>query len=115
MMLAEFLSEKLTFKQGIVYLLVEGFQFRLKEVGELLNITETAVKSVLFRARNQVKKEAMIVKNQHDEDKENMQRMYYEVLKREDPAILINSIYKNILLAKEDKKYLSQQPMLMAA
>ncbi|MEM5592976.1 sigma factor-like helix-turn-helix DNA-binding protein [Niallia circulans] len=55
-MLAEFLAEKLTFKQGIVYLLVEGFQFRLKEVGELLNITETAVKSVLFRARNQVKK-----------------------------------------------------------
>ncbi|MCM2980423.1 sigma factor [Niallia sp. FSL R7-0648] len=115
LMLAEFLAEKLTFKQGIVYLLVEGFQFRLKEVGELLNITETAVKSVLFRARNQVKKETIIVKNQHDEDKENMQRLYYEVLKREDPAILINSIYKNILLAKEEKKYLSQQPMLMAA
>ena len=62
MMLAELLAEKLTFKQGIVYMLVEGFQFRLKEVGELLNMTETAVKSILFRARNQVKKENTIVK-----------------------------------------------------
>lgn len=115
MMLAEFLAEKLTFKQGIVYMLVEGFQFRLKEVGELLNMTETAVKSILFRARNQVKKEEVIAKIPHEDDMEKVQRMYYEVLKREDPAILINSIYKDSILAKEEKKYLSQQPMLMTA
>lgn len=115
MMLAELLAEKLTFKQGIVYMLVEGFQFRLKEVGELLNMTETAVKSILFRARNQVKKENTIVKVPYDENKEIIRSMYYEVLKKEDPAILINSIYKDIILVKKAKKYLSHQTMLMAA
>lgn len=115
MMLAEYLAEKLTFKQGIVYMLVEGFQFRLQEVGELLNITETAVKSILFRARNQLKKEGTIRKAYPEENTDVIRFMYYEVLKKEDPAVLIESIYKEMLLAKQVKKYPTCNAVYMAA
>ncbi|WP_312094470.1 sigma factor-like helix-turn-helix DNA-binding protein [Niallia sp.] len=115
MILAEYLAEKLTLKQGIVYMLVEGFQFRLKEVGELLNITETAVKSILFRARNQLKNEESTWKVNHHENRDAIRLMYYEVLKMEDPAILMDTIYKEMVLAKPVKKYPTCNAMLTAA
>lgn len=115
MILAEYLAEKLTLKQGIVYMLVEGFQFRLKEVGELLNITETAVKSILFRARNQLKNEDSTWKVNQDEKRKAIRLMYYEVLKMEDPAILIDSIYKEMVLAERVKKYPTCNAMLKVA
>lgn len=115
MILAEYLAEKLTLKQGIVYMLVEGFQFRLKEVGELLNMSETAAKSVLFRARTQLKKDGSSGKIHLEENRDALSYLYYEVLKKEDPAILFNFIYKESVLAKQVKKYPSHHSMLMAA
>ncbi|WP_400241592.1 sigma factor [Niallia sp. JL1B1071] len=115
MILAEYLAEKLTFKQGIVYMLVEGFQFQLKEVGELLNLSETAAKSVLFRARTKLKKEGSTVKAHPEENRDVIRYLYYEVLKMEDPAILIESIYKEMVLAKQVEKYPTCNAMLMAA
>lgn len=115
MMLAEYLAEKLTFKQGIVYMLVEGFQFRLQEVGELLNMTVTAVKSILFRARNQLKKEGTTWNAYPEENRDAIRFVYYEVLKKEDPVVLIESIYKGMILAKQVKKYPTCNAVLMAA
>jgi RNA polymerase sigma factor (sigma-70 family) len=115
MILAEYLAERLTLKQGIVYMLIEGFQFRLKEVGELLNITETAVKSILFRARNQLKKKETTWKAYPEENRDAIHLMYYEVLKKEDPTILIESIYKDMVLAKQVKKFPECNTVRMAA
>ncbi|TRZ38035.1 hypothetical protein CEQ21_21725 [Niallia circulans] len=90
MIVAEHLAESLTKKQAAVFLLVEGFGYRIKEAAEALEMTETGIKAILFRARNQLHK-------QHNDTKDNAgtsdaSRLYYKTLKQQNPALLINEI-----------------------
>ncbi|WP_193224394.1 sigma factor [Bacillus sp. B1-b2] len=112
MVVAEHLADNLTFKQGTVYMLVEGFQFQLKEAAQCLMITETAVKSILFRARNQLRKLGSQVNEEDQSDTSNISSLYYKVLKQEDPRELITEYVKKY---QAKQPYAKQSVMLMAA
>jgi len=90
MMLAEYLAENFTEKQAAVFLLIEGFGYRIKEAAEVLQMTETGVKSILFRARNQLHKQHS--GNEVSIDTRQASRLYYETLKQQNPDILIKEM-----------------------
>jgi len=93
LMLAEHFSESLTLKQSIVYILSEGFHYQLKEVAEMINTTETAVKAILFRARNRLANAApQKIANANLAEQKQAAAFIYEALKEEEPLILIQAI-----------------------
>ncbi|WP_445490953.1 sigma-70 family RNA polymerase sigma factor [Niallia sp. 03133] len=112
MVLAEHLAIHLTIKQGIVYLLSEGFNYSIKEVAESLHLTEGAVKSILFRARNKIKQYAFHQNEMADEAKNDISALFYHVLKNEDPNLLWKAMKANRLCLQSsnlEKKQASVQ------
>ncbi|MGP7815652.1 sigma-70 family RNA polymerase sigma factor [Niallia sp. 01092] len=95
MMLAEHLVNQLTTKQGIVYLLSEGFSYSLKEVAEVIGSSEGAVKSILFRARTNLKQKSFIQEEKVREVEVETFRIFYDVLKKGDPSLLLEEIRSN--------------------
>lgn len=89
------LSNRLTPKQLVAFVLKEAFQYKISEVAVLLNLTETAVKALLNRARAKLKKISV------DDEwvgsdafwDENLQKelnaILYRSLKAQDPSLLI--------------------------
>ncbi|MDV2687416.1 sigma-70 region 4 domain-containing protein, partial [Alkalihalophilus lindianensis] len=47
----ELLVKQFTPKQAVIFLLKEAFQYQVKEIAEMLEMTEVAVKSTLHRAK----------------------------------------------------------------
>ncbi len=90
MIVAEHLAESLTKKQAAVFLLVEGFGYRIKEAAQALEMTETGIKAMLFRARNQLHKQQNDTKDTSGIS--DASRLYYKTLKQQNPALLINEI-----------------------
>ncbi|OIK15580.1 RNA polymerase subunit sigma [Bacillus sp. MUM 116] len=91
----DFILEQFTPKQAVIFLLKEGFQYQLNEVAELLNTTEMAVKANLFRAKQRLEKakdEGTVEKYWDEEERELLSELFYESLKLQDPAILIENI-----------------------
>ena len=89
------LSNRLTPKQLVAFVLKEAFQYKISEVAVLLNLAETAVKALLNRSRAKLKKIS-------DDDEwvrsdpywdENLQKelnaILYRSLKAQDPSLLI--------------------------
>ncbi|MFT8320452.1 MAG: sigma-70 family RNA polymerase sigma factor [Bacillus sp. (in: firmicutes)] len=95
MALAEQLINHLTIKQAIVFLLAEGFSYSLKEVAEVVNISEGAVKSILFRARNTIKQTIIANKENRKAVNQEIVTIFYDALKEEDPSRLIRLIHSN--------------------
>lgn len=54
---AETIIERLTPKQALIFTLKEGFQYKLTEIADLTEMTETAVKSILHRAKDRLRKD----------------------------------------------------------
>lgn len=54
----EMLMTKLTPKQLVIFTLKEGFQYKISEISELTEMSETAVKGVLSRSRANLKRTA---------------------------------------------------------
>ena len=115
MIVAEILADHLTFKQGLVYALVEGFQYRLKEVASTLMISETAAKSILFRARNQLNKELSYSQSRPEEERKEIYHIYYQALKDENPIVLIKSFYNYARFSTRKKPAIEHNAMLIAA
>lgn len=111
MMLAEHVAEKLTNKQAAVFLLIEGFGYRIKEVAEVLQMTETAIKSILFRARNQMHKQHSGEGN----DVKDASSLYYEALKQQNPDILIKEVLTAQKLHHTSSKRHNAGPILQMA
>ncbi|WP_159081784.1 sigma factor-like helix-turn-helix DNA-binding protein [Paenibacillus sp. CAA11] len=92
------LVNKLTPKQAVMFALKEGFRFQINEISEIFNTTETAVKAVIYRAKQRLKitesHKTNIPIEQHweIEDYEQIQNILHESFKAQDPSILINSI-----------------------
>ncbi|MFD2043441.1 sigma-70 family RNA polymerase sigma factor [Ornithinibacillus salinisoli] len=88
----------LTPKQAVMFTLKEGFQFQSSEIAELLNTTETAVKSTIYRAKQRIEKqelnEACPIMDQYWdlEEQEQIEQLLHESLITQDPAILIRAI-----------------------
>ncbi len=94
----ELLVKQFTPKQAVIFLLKEAFQYQVKEIAEMLEMTEVAVKSTLHRAKRRLEKtgdqEPVIAVEAYWEENERelLSELFYESLKRQDPAILIQSI-----------------------
>ncbi|MEO2075577.1 MAG: sigma-70 family RNA polymerase sigma factor [Bacillus sp. (in: firmicutes)] len=94
----EILLEKFTPKQAVIILLKEAFQYQLKEIADILDVSEIAVKANLHRARKRLEKEneegqSICLESFWDEEEqEQLSGLFYEVLKADDPAVLIEAI-----------------------
>jgi RNA polymerase sigma factor (sigma-70 family) len=89
------LLNQLTPKQAVIYFLKEAFCFQSKEIAEFLHTSEVAVKSLLHRAKNRLKREEQYPSNDvfwTDEDKELLGDLIYQSLQAEDPQVLLEKI-----------------------
>ncbi len=115
----DFLIKSLTPKQLVIYVLKEGFDYKSKEIADLLDIRETAVKSILFRARKQLEK-------RKDEDENDLSDLYwddvgedllskviYQALYLNDPSTLITQVrlIPALFNAGHSLKPVSHQPL----
>lgn len=85
------LMECLTAKQAVIFTLKEGFRFQIKEMADLLNISEVAVKSTLYRARQTLAREIHSVKPVSEENEQSLlYELLYHSLQADDPQVLID-------------------------
>ncbi|GHI01368.1 sigma-70 family RNA polymerase sigma factor [Neobacillus kokaensis] len=94
----DFLLKQFTPKQAVIFLLKEAFQYQVKEIAEILGTTEMAVKSNLHRAKKRLEKtndeeQSFSIKSfWEEEEREQLSELFYESLKKQDPAVLIKMI-----------------------
>ncbi|MBT2696207.1 sigma-70 family RNA polymerase sigma factor [Bacillus sp. ISL-40] len=94
----ELLLKNFTPNQAIIFLLKEGFRYQMKEIATILDSTETSVKSNLHRAKkrlekaNEEKQFDSVDSYWDEEERELLSEIFYEALKNQDPAILIQFI-----------------------
>lgn len=89
------LVNKLTPKQAIIFILKEAFCYQAKEIAELLDTTETSVKSSLHRSRKRLEMEKPLQSVESywsEKERELLSDLLYQSLQAEDPTILINWI-----------------------
>ncbi|MGM0835337.1 MAG: sigma factor-like helix-turn-helix DNA-binding protein [Bacillota bacterium] len=94
----DFLLKQLTPKQAVTFFLKEAFHYQNQEIGELLHLTEGAVKAIVHRYRNRLNKE----KNEEekplidciwlDDEANKMAQLMDESIHRADPSILIRQL-----------------------
>jgi RNA polymerase sigma factor (sigma-70 family) len=93
----ELLLNQFTPKQAVIFLLKEAFQFQLKEIADILETTEMAVKSNLHRAKKRLEKGNPSISVEtfwDEEEREQLSSLFYEVLENQDPTVLIQFIPK---------------------
>ncbi|MGG3564842.1 sigma-70 family RNA polymerase sigma factor [Neobacillus rhizosphaerae] len=94
----ELLLKYFTPKQAVIFLLKEAFQYQLKEISDILDLTEIAVKSNLHRAKKRLEKakeedQLFGLESFWDrEERKQLADLFYEALKDQDPTILIDAI-----------------------
>ncbi|MGM0866376.1 MAG: sigma factor-like helix-turn-helix DNA-binding protein [Bacillota bacterium] len=99
----EKLSKKMTPKQLVTFVLKEAFQYKISEVADVLGMTETAVKALLNRSREKLKKFS------DDGNGSGVQTYWNETLQEELNAILYRS-----LMAQDPSLLLAYIPILLA-
>ncbi|WML39452.1 sigma-70 family RNA polymerase sigma factor [Neobacillus sp. OS1-2] len=91
----DLLLNHFTPKQAVIFMLKEAFQYQLKEIAELMHTTEMAIKASLHRVKKRLEKEEQLFSLEafwDEEERERLSDIFYEALKNQDPAILIESI-----------------------
>jgi RNA polymerase sigma factor (sigma-70 family) len=91
------LLDQLTPKQAVILMMKEAFGYQSNEIAIVLKTTETAVKSILHRAKNRLSKDETLhsVHTAWDEDeKQLLFDLLYESLKTDDPEVLIDRIHE---------------------
>lgn len=92
----ELMLKQFTPNQAVMFLLKEGFQYQIKEIAELLDTTEMAVKGNLHRAKrrlqNQENPSFSVDSYWDEEEKEQCAELFYEALKNQDPTIVIEAM-----------------------
>ncbi|MCM3585727.1 RNA polymerase subunit sigma [Mesobacillus maritimus] len=86
------LLDHLTAKQAVIITLKEGFRYQIKEIADLLETTETAVKSALHRARHTMVRGDG---RQSEKDATEQSLLYdviYRSLRADDPQVLIERL-----------------------
>jgi len=92
------IRKRLTPKQAVIFLLKEAFQYKAKEIAELLNTTEMAVKSVVSRTKRRLEKGNKSEGNLSvetfwcEEEQELLSDLFYQALHAQDPNELIKAI-----------------------
>ncbi|MFJ5716354.1 sigma-70 family RNA polymerase sigma factor [Neobacillus sp. NPDC093127] len=91
----DLLLRHFTPKQAVIFMLKEAFQYQLKEIAELVNTTEMAVKASLHRVKKRLEKDdhSYLAESFWDqEERAQLSDIFYEALKNQDPTVLIRSI-----------------------
>ncbi|WP_026575173.1 sigma-70 family RNA polymerase sigma factor [Bacillus sp. UNC438CL73TsuS30] len=91
----DIMLRQFTPKQAVIFLLKEGFQYQLKEIADLLNTTEMAVKANLHRSKQRLEKakvEDSAEKYWDEEERKVLSELFYEALKLQDPTVLIETV-----------------------
>jgi RNA polymerase sigma factor (sigma-70 family) len=88
------LINRLTVKQAVIFTMKEGFRYKTKEIAEILQTTEFAVKSTLNRARKRLQHpvEDKTADVFTDEEEEKLFHLLQHSVASDDPSILIKSI-----------------------
>jgi RNA polymerase sigma factor (sigma-70 family) len=100
------LVSNLTPKQAIIFTLKEGFCYQAREIADLLDTTEMAVKSALHRARKRLENETAVQSTHsfwNEEDRQLLFDLLYNSLQAEDPKVLIDRIAEIPSLAEVPK------------
>jgi RNA polymerase sigma-70 factor (ECF subfamily) len=86
---------KCTPKQAVIFLLKEGFQYQAKELAEMLETSETSIKSALFRAKKRLTKDKELADSYWDEEeRELLSDLMYTSLQFQDPSPLLQALPK---------------------
>lgn len=91
----DLLMEHFTPRQAIILMLKEAFQYQSKEIAEILDTTEIAVKSNLNRARKRagnLDENISLDSYWADEEREQLWKLFNDSLLNEDPTVLIEAI-----------------------
>ena len=91
----DLLIDHFTPRQAIIYFLKEAFQYQSKEIAEILNTTEIAVKSSINRARKRIEnhRESQSLDSfWEDESREQLGKLFQDSLVNQDPTDLIEAI-----------------------
>lgn len=94
----DFLLKQLTPKQAVTFFLKEAFHYQNQEIGELLHLTEGAVKAIVHRYRNRLNKEKSTENKPLidciwlDDEAIKMAKLMEESIQRVDPSILIRQL-----------------------
>ncbi|CAG9610771.1 sigma-70 family RNA polymerase sigma factor [Pseudoneobacillus rhizosphaerae] len=91
------LLDQLTPKQAVILMLKEAFGYQSNEIANVFNTTETAVKSILHRAKNRLSKDETLHSVHTVWDKDEKQLLFdllYESLKANDPKVIIQRIHE---------------------
>ncbi|MBS8263736.1 RNA polymerase subunit sigma [Mesobacillus boroniphilus] len=93
----EMVLSKLTPKQAVIFILKEAFRFQSREIAELLDSTEMAVKAALYRARKRLEREGSlreVDQELNEEEEKLLSDLLCESLQTEDPTVLLENIQK---------------------
>lgn len=91
------LLDQLTPKQAVILMLKEAFGYQSNEIASVIKTTETAVKSILHRAKNRLSKDETLQSAHTVWDKDEKQLLFdllYESLKANDPKVIIHRIHE---------------------
>ncbi|XZF75341.1 sigma-70 family RNA polymerase sigma factor [Bacillus sp. AL-1R] len=93
----ELLLKHFTPKQAIIFFLKEAFQYKSKEIADMLGTTEIAIKSSLHRAKRRLdktnKEESPSVEYfWNEEEREKLEEVFHIALEVQDPTILIQAL-----------------------
>jgi len=94
----ELLLNHFTPKQAVIFFLKEAFQYRFKEIADILGTTEMAIKSSLHRAKKRlekINKEEQSLSVEYfwtEDDREQLEELFHVALEVQDPAVLIQAI-----------------------
>jgi len=94
----DLLLQHFTPKQAVIFFLKEAFQYRFKEIADILETTEMAIKSSLHRAKKRLEKtnkeeQSLSVEYFWNvEDREQLDKLFHEALEVQDPTVLIEAI-----------------------
>ncbi|WHY02916.1 sigma-70 family RNA polymerase sigma factor [Neobacillus sp. DY30] len=93
--LVDLLLDTFTPRQAIIFLLKEAFQYQSKEIAEILNTTDMAVKASLNRAKKRIenKREPFTPDSfWEEEEREQLWDLFHDSLVNQDPTVLIKAI-----------------------
>lgn len=91
----DLLLDTFTPRQAIIFLLKEAFQYQSKEIAEILNTTEMAIKSSLNRAKKRIENERepfSLDPFWEEEERELLWNLFHDSLVNQDPTVLIEAI-----------------------
>ncbi|PGS56376.1 sigma-70 family RNA polymerase sigma factor [Bacillus sp. AFS041924] len=94
----ELLLNYFTPKQAIIFFLKEAFQYKSKEIADILGTTEIAIKSSLHRAKKRIEKTNKEEQSLsvdyfwNEEEREKLEEVFHIALEVQDPTVLIQAI-----------------------